>query len=73
VDRRHTACACSSDLYKILVAQPSATLGSGSATASPRAPGPAHFERGHAALASLGISPRESEVLELLAQRCPRR
>lgn len=71
MDWRHLSRQWSSELHVLLVALLFAGLGIwlGNRLA-PRAR-PAAFERNVAALAALGISPRECEVLEALAQGCP--
>lgn len=71
MDWRHVARGWSTELYVTLVALLFAGLGTWLGNRlTPRAR-PAKFARNHAALASLGISSRECEVLELLAQGCP--
>ncbi len=71
MDWRHVSRQWSSELYVLLVALLFAGIGIWLGhRLAPRAP-PAPFERNEAAFASLGISPRECEVLEALAQGCP--
>ncbi len=68
MDFRHETRAWSSSFYVLCIALLFAALGiwlGNRLTPRPRA-GP--FARNHAALASLGISPRECEVLDLLAE-----
>lgn len=69
LDWRHATRELSTSLYVIAVALLFAGLGIwlGNRLA-PRPRGP--FERNEKAIASLGISPRECEVLDLLAEGC---
>lgn len=68
VDYKHTTSQWSTSFYIVMVALLFALLGvwvGNRLTARPRGP---DFERNAEAIAALGISPRESEVLELLAE-----
>ncbi len=70
LDYRHAVRAWSTELYVICIALVFTALGlwlGNRLTARPRGPG---FERNARALATLGISARECEVLELVADGC---
>lgn len=70
MDWRHATRDWSTSFYVICVALLFAALGIWLGNRlTPRGWGPG-FERNMAAMASLGISPRECEVLELLAEGC---
>lgn len=71
MDFRHLTRAWSTEFYVLVIAVLFAGIGVwlGNRLA-PRAHKPA-FERNEQALAYLGISPREQEVLDLLAEGCP--
>jgi DNA-binding NarL/FixJ family response regulator len=71
MDWRHATQAWSTSFYVLAVALVFAALGiwlGNRLTARPRGPG---FVRNDRAMAELGISPRECEVLELLAKGHP--
>jgi DNA-binding CsgD family transcriptional regulator len=71
MDWRHTTQAWSTSFYVLAVALVFAALGiwlGNRLTPRPRGPG---FVRNDLAMAELGISPRECEVLELLAEGHP--
>lgn len=70
LDYRQAMRIHSTELYAVAIAVIFAGLGiwlGNRLTAQPR---PSLFERNTAAIASLGISPRECEVLDLLADGC---
>lgn len=71
MDYRHLARAWSTELFVLMVAIVFAGVGIWLGNRlTPRA-APSPFQRNERALVSLGISPRECEVLELAAQGCP--
>ncbi|MGD9815611.1 MAG: response regulator transcription factor [Hyphomonadaceae bacterium] len=59
--------AFAGEIYIALIAAAFAGLGVWAGVRLARRPAPAHFERNEAAIATLGITPREQEVLALLA------
>jgi DNA-binding NarL/FixJ family response regulator len=59
--------AFSTEIYIALIALAFAALGVWAGMRLARRPAPATFEKNAAAIASLGITPREEEVLALLA------
>lgn len=70
LDYRQAARLYSTEFYAVAIAIVFVILGvwlGNRLTARPRGPG---FERNAAAIASLGISPRECEVLDLIAEGC---
>jgi DNA-binding CsgD family transcriptional regulator len=68
LEYRYVARAFSTEIYIALVALGFAGLGIwAGARLTPRTPGREEFARNEAAIRSLGLSPRECEILELLA------
>jgi DNA-binding CsgD family transcriptional regulator len=64
---RHLVRAFSTELYVALIAIGFTALGLWAGSRLTRRPAPAAFERNDAAIRSLGLTPRECEILELLA------
>lgn len=67
LEYRHVTRAFSTEIYIALIALGFVALGIWAGRRLTPRPAPAAFERNHAAIRSLGLSPRECEVLELLA------
>jgi len=67
LEYRHVTRAFSTEIYIALIALGFVALGIWAGRRLTPAPAPAAFERNHAAIRSLGLSPRECEILELLA------
>jgi DNA-binding CsgD family transcriptional regulator len=68
IDYQHTVRTLSTEFYLVFVALLFTGLGVWVGQRLVAGPPRAHFERNERALATLGVSPREAEVLELLAQ-----
>ena len=68
LDWRHVSRAWSTEFYVVAIAVVFAALGVWLGNRLTPRSRPAPFERNERALTSLGISPRETEVLDLLAQ-----
>jgi DNA-binding CsgD family transcriptional regulator len=64
---RYWTHAFSTEIYLFLVAAGFIALGLWAGRKLTPRPAPAEFTRNHAAAASLGLTPRECEILELLA------
>ena len=67
LEYRHVTRAFSTEIYIALIALGFVALGIWAGRRLTPRPAPAGFERNHAAIRSLGLSPRECEVLALLA------
>lgn len=67
LEYRHVTRAFSTEIYIALIALGFVALGIWAGRRLTPRPAPAAFERNHAAIRSLGLSPRECEILELLA------
>ena len=67
LEYRHVTRAFSTEIYIALIALGFVALGIWAGRRLTPRPAPAAFERNLAAIRSLGLSPRECEILELLA------
>lgn len=67
LEYRYLARAFSTEIYIALIAACFVALGVWAGRRLTPGPAPAGFERNHAAIRSLGLTPRECEILELLA------
>ncbi|HEV2746102.1 MAG TPA: response regulator transcription factor [Allosphingosinicella sp.] len=67
LEYRHVTRAFSTEIYVALLAAGFAGLGPWAGRRLTPRPAPAAFERNRAAIRSLGLTPRECEILELLA------
>src|SRR5687767_4016271 len=67
LEYRYLARAFSTEIYIALIAACFVALGVWAGRRLTPAPAPAGFERNQAAVRSLGLTPRECEILELLA------
>ena len=67
LDYRHQVHAFSTEIYIALIAAGFVALGIWAGTKLTPRPASSPFERNQAAIRSLGLSPRECEILELLA------
>lgn len=67
LEYRYAVRAFSTEIYIVLLAAGFMALGLWAGNRLTRRPAPAEFERNDAAIRSLGLTPRECEILELLA------